>query len=233
MWDDAFLVVVFRYIISMIIIIIIIIIVVVVILIVVLCGVVWFSVLSTTVVFAGAGVFPPAPSRLHACISPSRTTGIMVCTSSPSALRLKKVVAVETRLQLHPHILKSVIQTTRDWKVKVKKKTPWNKNIQQPNDALVCDKIVWAETRANCLNCVIPSPRSHRSLLFSVFPAPQRQAELITSECTPQNDGWAPAMGLSGEGAGPYGSGIWKLIVEDGAKGGEWQRYTLKRLFCS
>lgn len=48
-----------------------------------------------------------------------------------------------------------------------------------------------------------------------------RQAELITSECTPWNDGWALATGLSGEGAGPYGSGIWKLIAEDGAKGGE------------
>lgn len=68
-------------------------------------------------------------------------------------------------------------------------------------------------TRAICLNSVTPSP-----VLVS---APQRQAELITSECTPQNDGWALAMGLSGEGAGPYGSGIWELIAEDGAKGGE------------
>lgn len=62
---------------------------------------------------------------------------------------------------------------------------------------------------------LFPAPSS------SVFPTPQRQPELITSECTPWNDGWAFAMGLSGEGAGPYGSGIWKLIVEDGAKGGE------------
>lgn len=52
----------------------------------------------------------------------------------------------------------------------------------------------------------------------SLLSTPQRQPELITSECTPPNDGWALAMGLSGEGAGPYGSGIWKPIAEDGAK---------------
>lgn len=58
----------------------------------------------------------------------------------------------------------------------------------------------------------------------SVFCVPcvlHRPPELITSECTPWNDGWAFATGLSGEGAGPYGSGIWKLIAEDRAKGGE------------
>lgn len=68
-----------------------------------------------------------------------------------------------------------------------------------------------------CLNSVDSQPGS----LFCVPCVLHRPPELITSECTPWNDGWASATGLSGEGAGPYGSGIWKLIAEDGAKGGE------------
>lgn len=89
----------------------------------------------------------------------------------------------------------------------------------QPIDALFRDKIVFGGTLAFCLNSVFLFLQTHPHLRYLL--TPQRQPELITSECTPWNDGWALAIGLSGEGAGPYGSGIWKLIVEDGAKGGE------------
>ena len=139
---------------------------------------------------------PSTLARLHACISPSRTTCIMVPFSlSTEVEAVFHFMGCE--ICYYNHITLYIVCNIK------------RKRIIQQNGS--------KRTLLNFLNSAGFQPGS----LFCIPCFLQRQPELITSECTPWNDGWALATGLSGEGAGPYGSGIWKLIAEDRAKGGE------------
>lgn len=113
------------------------------------CTEVWIMPLLFSAPWWGV-VFLSAPARLHACISPSRTTCIMV----PFSLSIKAEEGSSWRATSTSTSLEAEINHSNH---QIKKINP-KKNIQQPNDALFRDKIVLGRTRAICLNSVIPSP---------------------------------------------------------------------------
>lgn len=146
---------------------------------------------------------PCLPALWLDCMPVSPPPGqLVLCFHSPSALKLKLCFTSHFKLYFHltlKYVITIILQENRGEYQTAK----WRDGSKR--------------TLIICLNSVGSQPGS----LFCIPCFLHRQPELITSECTPWNDGWALATGLSGEGAGPYGSGIWKLIAEDRAKGGE------------